>query len=140
MNTIWFIPISVLIGAALFIVFINRGRPNIGAAWLAAIIAALFAWGWTVSLYWRFDFLTGGAALLSRGLTLFSPVPAAGLSGGVPVFILDRISYPYMLAVVSLPLRYMHTPLELGSITDMKLLGALLAEFAVDPGEEVLSC
>jgi len=104
MNTIWFIPISVLIGAALFIVFINRGRPNIGAAWLAAIIAALFAWGWTVSLYWRFDFLTGGASLLSRGLTLFSPVPAAGLSGGVPVFILDRISYPYMLAVVSLPL------------------------------------
>ncbi len=43
-------------------------------------------------------------------------------------------------AVLSLPLRYMHTPQEAGSLKDMGLLAELAAAFARDPGEEVLSC
>ena len=61
-------------------------------------------------------------------------------AGGTDAAGIQIIRDGVAVETVSLPLRYMHTPLELGSITDMKLLGALLAEFAVDPGEEVLSC
>ena len=43
-------------------------------------------------------------------------------------------------AVLSLPLRYMHTPQEAGSLKDIGLLAELTAAFAEDPGEEVLSC
>lgn len=39
-------------------------------------------------------------------------------------------------AVVSLPLKYMHTPVEVINLTDLESLSQLLAAFASDPGEE----
>ncbi len=43
-------------------------------------------------------------------------------------------------AVLSLPLRYMHTPQEVINLRDLELLGELMAEFALEPGEEVRTC
>ncbi len=88
MNMIWSIPVAVLLGAALFIVLINRTGPHIGAAWFVSITAALFTWGWTFSLYWRFGMEGRTAASFL--------IPGRN-------FVLDGISYPYMLAVSSLP-------------------------------------
>ena len=106
MNLIWFIPVCILLGAALFIALINRGQTNIGAAWFAAIIAALFVWGWTISLYWRYDFRSGD---ISPAIQLTDASGPAESGSGIPVlqdtglnFVLDRISYPYMLAVSAL--------------------------------------
>ena len=39
-------------------------------------------------------------------------------------------------AVVSLPLKYMHTPVEVIDLKDLEWLSQLLAAFAADPGEE----
>lgn len=93
MNMIWSIPAAVLIAAALVILLISRSSSNIGAAWFSAILAALFVWGWTVSLYWRVGISS------ETGFTAGISVP--GLEGSV--FVLDRISYPYMLAVSVIP-------------------------------------
>ena len=43
-------------------------------------------------------------------------------------------------AVISLPLQYMHTPQEVGSYTDLKLLGEIMAAYAEEPGEEARKC
>ncbi len=43
-------------------------------------------------------------------------------------------------AVVSLPLNYMHTPLEVVSLTDMKRCARLLAGFVAELGEEGMEC
>ncbi|MBQ3134464.1 MAG: M20/M25/M40 family metallo-hydrolase [Oscillospiraceae bacterium] len=43
-------------------------------------------------------------------------------------------------AVVSLPLKYMHTPIEVVSKADMEAVARLLAAFVSDPGEEVSVC
>lgn len=43
-------------------------------------------------------------------------------------------------AVVSLPLKYMHTPIEVVSAADMESVARLLAAFAADPGEEAAVC
>ncbi len=104
MFNIWFIPAAVLLGAALFILLINRGRSNIGVSWFAAILAALLVWGWTISLYWRVDFgspvisadLSGPLGNETSGPSL---LPANFLFSA---FVLDRTSYPYMLAVSAL--------------------------------------
>ncbi len=87
MNMIWSIPVGILLAAALVIVLINRNGPHIGAAWFVSITAALFTWGWTVSLYWRFN----------PAVRDISSVLLPGRN-----FILDGISYPYMLAVSAL--------------------------------------
>ena len=87
MNTIWSIPVGILLAAALFIVLINRNGPHIGTAWFVSITAALITWGWTVSLYWRFNMTAGNIA----------PILIPGNS-----FVLDGISYPYMLAISAL--------------------------------------
>ncbi len=107
MNLIWFIPVSVLLGAALFIALINRGKANIGAAWFAAIIAALFVWGWTISLYWRYDFRSGeifspGVSWMQVQAVENTGDPSAVPQSGNMNFVLDRVSYPYMLAVSAL--------------------------------------
>ncbi len=91
MNLVWSIPVGILLAAALFIVLINRNGPHIGAAWFASILAALFVWGWTISLYWRADLQTAYPDALSE----FSLITGRS-------FLLDRISYPYMLAVSTL--------------------------------------
>lgn len=99
MLNFWSIPAAVLLGAALFILLLNRGKPNIGLSWFTAILAALFVWGWTVSIYWRADFLREGLSAELPGV--FSPWTSSGDISGIG-FILDRISYPYMLAVSAL--------------------------------------
>ena len=107
MMLFWSIPVGVLLGSALLIVLINRGHPNIGVSWLVSILAALIVWGWTVSLYWQADLrsesVTGQITDLSPDRSSeiqdFSP---SGNEPGVPAFILDRVSYPYMLAVSAL--------------------------------------
>lgn len=43
-------------------------------------------------------------------------------------------------AVVSLPLKYMHTPIEVVNKADMESVARLLAAFAADPGEEGTVC
>lgn len=43
-------------------------------------------------------------------------------------------------AVVSLPLKYMHTPIEVVNRADMESVARLLAAFAADPGEEGTVC
>ena len=104
MMLVWSIPVGVLLGAALLIVLVNRGQPNIGLSWLAAILAALIVWGWTVSLYWQTDLrseaVTGRVIAFSQDLP--AETEAFSFAGNTAVssgFILDRISYPYMLAV-----------------------------------------
>jgi len=43
-------------------------------------------------------------------------------------------------AVVSLPLKYMHTPIEVVSAADMESVARLLAAFVADPGKEGCVC
>lgn len=43
-------------------------------------------------------------------------------------------------AVLSLPLKYMHTPIEVVNAADMESVARLLAAFAADPGEEAGVC
>ena len=43
-------------------------------------------------------------------------------------------------AVLSLPLRYMHTPQEVIDLKDLEQLAELMAAFVQDPGEEVRTC
>lgn len=43
-------------------------------------------------------------------------------------------------AVVSLPLKYMHTPIEVVNRADMESVARLLAAFVSEPGEEVAVC
>lgn len=102
MSFIWSIPTAVLIAAAMLIVLINRGRANIGAAWFASILAALFVWGWTVSLYWQTDIpgMRPAEAMFSASEDLDTEAalyPAAEESSRY--FVLDRVSYPYLLTV-----------------------------------------
>ena len=42
--------------------------------------------------------------------------------------------------LIGLPLRYMHTPVETVSIKDIEYCAKLVAEYAQNPGEELLSC
>ncbi len=104
MNIIWSIPVGILLGAALLIVLINRSRRHIGTAWFVSILAALFVWGWTISLYWQFDPKSGDAAAASiTQSTAADPetiIETTLISSAN--FVLDRISYPYMLAVSTL--------------------------------------
>jgi len=99
MSLIWSIPTGVLLVAALFIFLINRSRSNIGAAWFAAILAGLFVWGWTISLYFRPDV---------QIVSITETVPGISTEAGTirfeenAYFVLDGISYPYMLAISSL--------------------------------------
>lgn len=99
MNLIWSIPVGVLLAAALFVFLINRGHPNIGAAWFAAMFAGLFVWGWTVSLYFRPDVQIPSISDSVPGI-----LEEAGvfLDDTSELFVLDGISYPYMLAISSL--------------------------------------
>ncbi|MBQ6342767.1 MAG: hypothetical protein IJI41_06570 [Anaerolineaceae bacterium] len=99
MNLIWSIPVGVLLAAALFVFLINRGHPNIGAAWFAAMFAGLFVWGWTVSLYFRPDVQIPSISDSVPGI-----LEEAGvfLDDTSEHFVLDGISYPYMLAISSL--------------------------------------
>ena len=99
MNSIWSIPVGVLLAAALFIFLINRREPNIGAAWFAAILAGVFVWGWTVSLYFRPDIQIASLAESVPGILEESGVFLPEESGN---FVLNGISYPYMLAISAL--------------------------------------
>lgn len=96
---IWSVPVGILLAAALFIFLINRGRQNIGAAWFAAIFAGISVWGWTVSLYFRPDIQIKPLADSVPGL-----LEEAGvfLTSGDGHFVLDGVSYTYMLAISSL--------------------------------------
>ena len=109
MNTGWYIPVSVLLAAALVILLIRRGRSNIGAAWFAALLAALFIWGWTISLYWQTGMARspevlsfGPVAEMITGTVFNSGIEGSPVSLLTPAFVLDAISYPYMLAVSAL--------------------------------------
>ena len=109
MNTIWFIPVSVLLAASLVILLIRRGRSNIGAAWFAAVIAALIIWGWTVSLYWQAGMAgriadpgSEPAAELVTGTVFNSGIEGSPLTLLTSGLVLDAVSYPYMLAVSAL--------------------------------------
>lgn len=99
MSLIWSIPVGVLLAAALFIFLINRGGSNIGASWFAAIIAGLFVWGWTISLYFRPDVQITPLNEAVPGILEESGV---FLSEGDGHFVLDGISYPYMLGISAL--------------------------------------
>ncbi len=107
MMLFWSIPVGVLLGSAILIVLINRGHPNIGVSWFAAILAALIVWGWTVSLYWQADLkaenVTGQITALSADLSPGSEgISSSGDILSVSGFVLDRVSYPYMLAASAL--------------------------------------
>ena len=100
MNIIWSVPVGVLLAAGLIILLINRGGSNIGSAWFAAIFAGTFVWGWTVSLYFRPDI---HILPLSEIVTAYSgQMPANVSDTGPAVFVLDGISYPYMLGISAL--------------------------------------
>lgn len=100
MNLIWSIPVGVLLAAGLIILLINRGNSNIGAAWFAAILAGVFVWGWTVSLYFRPDITI---LPLSEAVPAYSgEVPVSASGTGMGLFVLDGISYPYMAGISAL--------------------------------------
>ena len=102
MLSLWYIPVAVLLAAAGFILLVNRGKPNIGLSWFAAILAALFVWGWTISLFWRTGSLASSVSAEIPGV--FSIGSSAGNIAGISGirFVLDKISYPYMLSVSAL--------------------------------------
>lgn len=107
MMLVWSIPVGVLLGAAFLIVMVNRGHPNIGVSWLAAILAALIVWGWTISLYWQTDLRSEPVTVQIAGIAPESSSDTDEISLSAentvtPGFILDRVSYPYMLAVSGL--------------------------------------
>ena len=100
MNLIWSIPVGVLLAAGLIILLINRGNSNIGAAWFAAILAGVFVWGWTISLYFRPDITI---LPLSEAVPTYSgEVPASASGTGMGLFVLDGISYSYMAGISAL--------------------------------------
>ena len=97
---IWSIPVGVLLAAGLLIFLMNRGSSNIGAAWFISILAAVFVWGWTFSLYFRPDIpITSFADVVSA---YSAQIPVPGALAGLRFFVLDGVSYPYMLSVSSL--------------------------------------
>ena len=100
MNLIWSIPVGVLLAAGVIILLINRGNSNIGAAWFTAILAGVFVWGWTVSLYFRPDIhiLSLSEAVLSYSGQITPSDPGLGTKQ----FVLDGISYPYMAGISAL--------------------------------------
>ena len=100
MNLIWSIPVGVLLAAGVIILLINRGNSNIGAAWFAAILAGVFVWGWTVSLYFRPDI---HILSLSEALPTYSgQITSSDPGYGSKLFVLDGISYPYMTGISAL--------------------------------------
>ena len=100
MNLIWSIPVGVLLAAGVIILLINRGNSNIGAAWFAAILAGVFVWGWTVSLYFRPDI---HILSLSEALPAYSGhITSSDPGYGSKLFVLDGISYPYMTGISAL--------------------------------------
>lgn len=99
MSLIWFVPVAVLLSAAVIVFLINRSHLNIGAAWFTAIAAGLFVWGWTISLSFRPDIHIRPIAESVPGILEESGV---FLGDQNSYFILDGVSYPYMLAVPSL--------------------------------------
>ena len=99
----------IMLGTAAFVLLINRDRSNIGAAWFVSILAALFVWGWTLSLYWRSgmargEIITSGNDFLFRIFQSGAERYSAGnlISTAERVFVLDRISYPYLLSAATL--------------------------------------
>lgn len=100
MNLIWSVPVGVLLAAGVIILLLNRGNANIGAAWFIAILAGVFAWGWTIALYFRPDITI---LPLSEVVSAYSGQTAlSGPSYGSNLFVLDGISYPYMTAISAL--------------------------------------
>lgn len=99
MNLIWSVPVGVLLTAAVIVFLINRSHLNIGAAWFTAIAAGLFVWGWTVSLYFRPDIHIRPIAESVPGILEESGV---FINSQNSYFVLDGVSYPYMLAVSAL--------------------------------------
>ncbi|MBQ6517854.1 MAG: hypothetical protein IJI14_03985, partial [Anaerolineaceae bacterium] len=100
MNLIWSIPVGVLLAAGVIILLINRGNSNIGAAWFAAILAGVFVWGWTVSLFFRPDIRI---LPLSEAVLAYSgQVTPSDPGFGTRLFVLDGISYPYMAGISAL--------------------------------------
>lgn len=98
MSLVWSVPVGVLLAAGVIILLINRGNSNIGAAWFAAILAAAFALGWTVSLFFRPDI---NILPLSDVVSTYSGA-SSPLVSGTGFFVLDGISFPYMLGVSAL--------------------------------------
>lgn len=100
MSLIWSVPVGVLLAAGVIILLVNRGNSNIGTAWFTAILAGVFVWGWTISLYFRPDITI---LPLSEVVSVYSgQIAAPGLSSGTNLFVLDGISYPYMAAISAL--------------------------------------
>ncbi|MBQ6505037.1 MAG: hypothetical protein IJI57_14100 [Flexilinea sp.] len=100
MNLIWSVPVGVLLASGVIILLINRGSSNIGASWFIAILAGVFAWGWTVYLYFRPDITI---LPLSEVVSAYSGQTAIpGPFYGSNLFVLDGISYPYMTAISAL--------------------------------------
>ena len=99
MSLIWSVPVGVMLTAAVLIYIINRGHFNIGAAWFTAIAAGLFVLGWTISLYFRPDIQIRPIAESVPGILEESGVFIGDRNS---YFILDGISYPYMLAISAL--------------------------------------
>ena len=85
------------------------------------------------------------ALILAYVENLFPPLVSAvpGIKMGLPnillIFLLYRRGW-IPTAVVSLPLKYMHTPIEVVSAADMESVAQLLAAFAAQPGEEGMVC
>ena len=98
MSSIWSIPVFVFLSAGLFILLLNRKNTNIGASWFAAIIAGIFAWGWTISLYFRPDIQI---VPLSEIVQIYSSKSPLSVSL-TDIFVLDGISFPYMLSMSAL--------------------------------------
>lgn len=99
MSEIWSVPIGILLVTAIIIFLINRRSQNIGAAWFFAIFAAFAVWGWTISLYFRNGIIITPLSESVPGLLEESGI---FLNSGNGQFILDGISYPYMLAISAL--------------------------------------
>lgn len=99
MSTIWSIPVGVLLVSALFIFLINRGHINIGVSWFVSIMAGIFVWGWTISLYFRPDIPIRPLEDSVPGILEDAGVFIKSATG---FFMLDGISFPYMLAVSTL--------------------------------------
>lgn len=85
------IPVGVLLVTAGLIRLINRRQLNVGASWMLSVIAAVFVWGWSF--------------FICRRLGESFPIGQTRRNIGIDFplsFILDRVSWPFLMALASL--------------------------------------
>lgn len=82
------VPVSILFIGFILSAFFFRHQKKIGLAWMAAALASLFVWIWTLYLHWVPD----------TAFTINASANQKEAINFLLIFVLDDVSWPYMMA------------------------------------------